>query len=73
MNDTPRSHLRFEVRNAGEVSALGLRPANARWLLVMAHGAGAGMNHPFMERLAWELAAAGRGHVSLSIPLYGAA
>jgi predicted alpha/beta-hydrolase family hydrolase len=58
MNDTSRSHLRFEVRNAGDVSALGLRPASARWLLVLAHGAGAGMNHPFMERLASELAAA---------------
>jgi predicted alpha/beta-hydrolase family hydrolase len=35
-----------------------LRPANARWLLVLAHGAGAGMNHPFLEKLAIELAGA---------------
>ena len=34
-------------------------PADARWLLVLAHGAGAGMHHPFMESLAHELAAAG--------------
>ena len=35
------------------------RPANARFLLVLAHGAGAGMNHPFLESLAQELGAAG--------------
>jgi predicted alpha/beta-hydrolase family hydrolase len=39
----------------GEVEALLLRPEEARWLLVLAHGAGAGMHHPFMERLAREL------------------
>jgi uncharacterized protein len=49
--------LRFAVENAGEVSALLLRPANPDWLLVLAHGAGAGMTHPFLESLAQELAA----------------
>jgi hypothetical protein len=39
------------------VSALLSMPAKARRLLVLAHGAGAGMNHPFMENLAAELAA----------------
>jgi uncharacterized protein len=48
--------LRFLVEGGGEVSALLLRPAKARRLLVLAHGAGAGMNHPFMEKLAEELA-----------------
>jgi len=48
--------LRFSVEDAGEVSALLLRPDNARWLLLFAHGAGAGMRHPFMESLARELA-----------------
>src|ERR1700688_3829355 len=58
MNTTSSSaHLRFEVRNAGQVSSLFLKPAGARWLLVLAHGAGAGMNHPFLEKLASELAA----------------
>src|SRR5215217_2155618 len=42
--------------SAGEVEALLLRPRDARWLLVLAHGAGAGMHHPFMESLARELA-----------------
>jgi predicted alpha/beta-hydrolase family hydrolase len=41
----------------GEVEALLLRPDAAKWLLVLAHGAGAGMRHPFMESLALELAA----------------
>ncbi len=42
---------------AGAVDAVLLRPEAARWLLVLAHGAGAGMRHPFMEQLARELAA----------------
>jgi predicted alpha/beta-hydrolase family hydrolase len=41
------------------VSALLSRPTNARQLLVLAHGAGAGMSHPFMEKLADELASVG--------------
>src|SRR5579872_2482901 len=49
-------HLKLAVPEVGEVSALWLRPANARWLLVLAHGAGAGMNHPFLEKLSVELA-----------------
>ena len=51
--------LRFEVEGAGEVSALLVRPANPRWLLVLAHGAGAGMTHPFLEALVGELSATG--------------
>jgi predicted alpha/beta-hydrolase family hydrolase len=51
--------LRFAVEGAGEVSAILVRPAKARWLLVLAHGAGAGMTHPFLEKLAGELADAG--------------
>ena len=51
--------LRFAVEDAGEVSAILVRPAKARWLLTLAHGAGAGMTHPFMEKLASELADAG--------------
>lgn len=54
-----RKGLRFAVEGAGEVSAILTRPAGARWLLVLAHGAGAGMMHPFLEKLARELADAG--------------
>lgn len=50
--------LRVDVAGHGDVSALLLRPQNARWLLVLGHGAGAGMRHPFMENLAEELARA---------------
>src|SRR3989442_6127869 len=51
--------LRFGVEGGGEVSALLCRPENARWLLVLAHGAGAGMSHAFMEKLAGELTGVG--------------
>src|SRR5215472_9588137 len=50
--------LRIAVPGNGEVSALLLRPPTAQWLLVLGHGAGAGMTHPFLERLASELAKA---------------
>ena len=56
-NDLRTRDLRFPVDNAGrEVSALLLMPAAPRHLLVLAHGAGAGMNHAFMEKLAHALA-----------------
>lgn len=52
------SKLFFRVsESAGNVEALLLRPHDAKWLVVLAHGAGAGMHHPFMDSLACELAA----------------
>jgi uncharacterized protein len=48
--------LRISVENAGEISALLLLPARAKSLLVLAHGTGAGMNHPFLATLARDLA-----------------
>ena len=60
--------LRFAVEGGGEVSALLSRPAKARWLLVLAHGAGAGMSHPFMARLADELAAVGVATLRYQFP-----
>ena len=54
------TELRFLASaSAGEVSAILIRPAAARWLYVFGHGAGAGMRHPFMEDAATALA--GRG------------
>jgi len=41
---------------AGEVSGLLLRPDGAQLLYVLAHGAGAGMRHPFLESIAQRLA-----------------
>src|SRR3984893_9136434 len=48
--------MRIQVAGGSEVSALLLRPPMAQWLLILAHGAGAGMRHPFMQKLASELA-----------------
>jgi len=48
--------IRIQVESGGEVSALLLRPAKAQVLLILAHGAGAGLHHPFMQKLAGELA-----------------
>jgi predicted alpha/beta-hydrolase family hydrolase len=44
--------LKLGIENATSVSALLLRPDNARACFVFAHGAGAGMSHPFMETVA---------------------
>jgi len=60
--------LRFGVGDKGEVSALLCRPANARRLLVLAHGAGAGMSHPFMAKLADELAGSGVATLRYQFP-----
>ena len=49
--------------SVGEVSALLVRPNDAWAGYVLAHGAGAGMRHSFMERIAFALA--GRGVASL--------
>src|ERR1700732_873794 len=44
--------LDIEIANAGAVSALLDRSAQARACFVFAHGAGAGMTHSFMEAVA---------------------
>jgi uncharacterized protein len=54
MNDV--RNLRFSVLDKEEVSALLLLPPHATCLLVLAHGAGAGMNHTFMSAIANQLA-----------------
>jgi predicted alpha/beta-hydrolase family hydrolase len=45
----------IEVGGGVIVSGLLMHPPSAKWLLVLGHGAGAGMRHPFMEALAEEL------------------
>lgn len=50
-------NLHFLATNSsGEVSALLLKPRNAKCLLMLGHGAGAGMKSGFMENLARSLA-----------------
>lgn len=51
-----REHRFVATDSAGEVSALLWRPSRARALYLFAHGAGAGMRHPFMESVAGRLA-----------------
>jgi hypothetical protein len=52
------TELRFvATASSGEVSALLIRPADARALYVFGHGAGAGMRHAFMEAVSLRLAA----------------
>jgi predicted alpha/beta-hydrolase family hydrolase len=60
--------IRIQVESSGEVSALLLRPAKAQWLLILAHGAGAGMHHPFMQKLAGELAGANIATLRFQFP-----
>src|SRR5947209_16817069 len=53
----PATELRVRVgETTGGVSALLVRPADARLLYVLAHGAGAGMRHPFLETISQRLA-----------------
>jgi len=65
---TAGEKLRIVVPGNAEVSALLVRPPTARWLLVLGHGAGAGMAHPFLEKLAKELAEAGVATLRYQFP-----
>jgi uncharacterized protein len=49
-------HLTLTVNDATRVSGLLLHPPGSRLCVVLAHGAGGGMEHPFMEALAKDLA-----------------
>ena len=54
---TASVELRITVgERAGDVSGLLLRPDAARLVYVLAHGAGAGMRHPFLEATSQRLA-----------------
>jgi uncharacterized protein len=62
-------NLKFAVSDkSGAVSALLLRPENARALYVFAHGAGAGMTHKFMDAAAAKLAARGIATLRYQFP-----
>lgn len=66
MNET--KELRIEVEGKGKVSAVLVRPEKANWLLVLGHGAGAGMRHAFMGALADELARVGIATLRYQFP-----
>jgi uncharacterized protein len=60
--------LRIEMEGRGHVSGILVRPDNAKSILVLGHGAGAGMRHAFMEALAEELARAGVATLRYQFP-----
>jgi predicted alpha/beta-hydrolase family hydrolase len=60
--------VRFEVPGAGVVSGVMLRPASAGMFYVLAHGAGAGMRHPFLEGAARSLAGKGIATLRYQFP-----
>jgi predicted alpha/beta-hydrolase family hydrolase len=55
VNSSPAERLTLSIGAAHRVSALLLLPPAARACFVLAHGAGAGMEHPFMTAVATEL------------------
>jgi uncharacterized protein len=56
-----------EVR-VGDVSGLLLRPEDARLIYLLAHGAGAGMRHPFLESISQRLAERGIATLRYQFP-----
>jgi predicted alpha/beta-hydrolase family hydrolase len=63
-----RDPLTFEVQGGPRVSARLELPAGARACYVLAHGAGAGMEHPFMSATAAELGALGIATLRYQFP-----
>src|SRR6195952_847263 len=68
MNGIDPEQLQIDVAKAGMVSALLIRPAEARTCFVFAHGAGAGMAHPFMETVAQGLSERGVATLRYQFP-----
>jgi predicted alpha/beta-hydrolase family hydrolase len=56
------------VRESLTVSGLMMRPSGARACYVLAHGAGAGMAHPFLEAIAQGLAERGIASLRFQFP-----
>jgi uncharacterized protein len=68
MNRSDVESLTLRVDDADTVSGLLLAPSQARACYVLAHGAGAGMFHPFMEAVARELAQRGIATLRYQFP-----
>ncbi|HEY5746970.1 MAG TPA: alpha/beta family hydrolase [Chryseolinea sp.] len=61
--------ITFKVSDSiGDVSAILFLPDNPKAILALAHGAGAGMTHNFMEKLATQLADRGIGTFRYNFP-----
>ena len=52
----------------GSVSALVVEPKKAKAMMILAHGAGAGMHHQFMEALSTQLAEVSIGTLRFNFP-----
>jgi len=65
---TPSEHRIPVGEPIPDVSALLVRPPAATTLYVLAHGAGAGMRHPFLERMAEALAERGIATLRYQFP-----
>jgi uncharacterized protein len=68
MSDVNLRRLTMSVDATSNVSALLLAPNSPRACYVMAHGAGAGMEHAFMSATAHELAAANIATLRFQFP-----
>jgi predicted alpha/beta-hydrolase family hydrolase len=68
MKTVSTQKLVIEVGDATSVSALLIQPAQARACFVFAHGAGAGMTHPFMEAVATGLGERGVATLRYQFP-----
>jgi len=68
MSSTPAKAVGITVSDTTRVSGLLQQPPSARACYVLAHGAGAGMNHPFMENVAHGLASRGIATLRYQFP-----
>ena len=68
MNAASPQQLEIQVGDRGCVSALLIRPSRARACFVFAHGAGAGMTHPFMASVAAGLGERGVASLRYQFP-----
>ena len=68
MKDIVAQKLKIDVGTSGTVSALLMRPREARACFVFAHGAGAGITHPAIETMAAGLAERGVATLRYQFP-----
>jgi predicted alpha/beta-hydrolase family hydrolase len=68
VSSVPAKLITFAVGDDTQVSGLVQAPPDARAAYVLAHGAGAGMKHPFMATVAAELARRGIASLRYQFP-----
>ena len=68
MTSTAAKSVTITVSDTTRVSGLMQKPPHARACYVLAHGAGAGMDHPFMENVSHGLASRGIATLRYQFP-----